>query len=618
MKRKFGLSAKILASFLVLAMVTVAMGLVTILGISDIDASLKNLRDNRLPDLISINNLEQERLAIRAETMELYRFQTIDAAAADYQALLDRRAESWKAVDANYQALLAIPRQSAKGKALIAELKQRFDAWRSIYVNIDDLVARIVAAGDGKGGEAGDKATLFGEFSGMVGAMVPISDAYGQTLDAVRDNNLANTMAMIKTYRGKSESLVAVAIAIMAANAAAALAVGLFISRSISRPVRQSAEQLGLIADGAGDLTVQLPVLTRDETGDLVLGFNRFVAKLRVIMNDVKQASQTMEQIGEQLVSNASETASTVHEITSNIESVNAQAVQLDASAEASTRAVATISDGITRLGGMVDVQAVGIDRASATIEEMVGNIASVNDSIQTMSEQFAALVADTESGKAGQSLVAEKIRQIESQSAMLLEANSVISSIAAQTNLLAMNAAIEAAHAGEAGKGFSVVADEIRKLAESSTKKSSTIAQELKHVTAAISGIVAASAESTRSFAQVIARVESVNRLVGEIRAAMAEQHNASQDVLGALRDMNGGAADVHAAAQDIAAQREAMLKIVDDLSQVTGQIGASMAEMEQGSREIRVASVEVSDLSARTLATFHSVEAMVNEFKT
>ena len=162
---------------------------------------------------------------------------------------------------------------------------------------------------------------------------------------------------------------------------------------------------------------------------------------------------------------------------------------------------------------------------ATAAVGQLTGNIIVVNESMDKMVGSFGALGSAVTSGTERQQDVDERVSDILAQSRTLADANGAIEAIASQTNLLAMNAAIEAAHAGESGKGFSVVADEIRRLSETSSEQSRLISAELGSIMDSIAEVVAASGSASASFDEIARSLGNTNRLVAQIKGAMEEQ---------------------------------------------------------------------------------------------
>ncbi len=191
-------------------------------------------------------------------------------------------------------------------------------------------------------------------------------------------------------------------------------------------------------------------------------------------------------------------------------------------------------------LASASDDMAASVTESSASIEQMVANIKSITQVLETNAESVVALREASEHGKAGLTESTALIEQIATESNELVQASEVIQRIAAQTDLLAVNAAIEAAHAGDYGRGFAVVADEIRKLAEESGEQAKSIGKVLKQLKKSIDTGARSSSEAKSRFDQVVELTGKVEDQELTIKAAMEEQSAGSQQVLEALTNMN------------------------------------------------------------------------------
>jgi len=192
------------------------------------------------------------------------------------------------------------------------------------------------------------------------------------------------------------------------------------------------------------------------------------------------------------------------------------------------------------RLNGQMETQSSAITESSAAIEQMVANTRSVSNTISKNAQNVQGLQEAAEVGHSGLNEVVTDIKEIARESESLLEINSVMQNIASQTNLLSMNAAIEAAHAGESGRGFAVVADEIRKLAESSSQQSKTIGGVLKKIKGSIDKITKSTDNVMNKFEAIDGGVKTVAEQEHGILNAMEEQSTGSTQIMQAIAQVN------------------------------------------------------------------------------
>lgn len=378
------------------------------------------------------------------------------------------------------------------------------------------------------------------------------------------------------------------------------LAVLLFsLRRIVVAPARSAASALGEIAQGSGDLTSRLNVRSEDELGMLAQSFNAFAEKLRSLVLRVSADSGKVLESSAELSGTAQQISAAVVQLSNSLRSVSERtAVQTSAATESSA-AVKAIEQKMGELNYSIELQAHEIGESAAGVEQMVANIRSVTMSLDKNETGVVELLEVTRAGKEGIAAVTGLVRSIHADSAGLLETNQVIQAIVERTSLLAMNAAIEAAHAGASGRGFAVVADEIRKLAEEAEEQSGSIARVLDHVGDSINKVSIAAGTAESTFDRIVEAVNAVGQQETIIKNAMDEQSAGGVSVLEALGQIKHAGTRV---IDDSAATLEESKKIAEEtqrLSAISGEIERMVLEMGNGLQELTSAISRISDIS-------------------
>ena len=383
------------------------------------------------------------------------------------------------------------------------------------------------------------------------------------------------------------------------------------------KPLKNVKDAINDIATGNADLTQRIENKSKDEVGDVVKGFNLFSEKLQNIISDVKHSKDGLLVVGETLESNVEQTTASINNVYTSIEDMKKEIEAQTESVNTTAQAVEEVSTSISSLEQMIETQSTGVAQASTAVEEMIGNISSVDKTVEQMALAFDELLKNTTSGVDMQKDVNEKIKEIENQSKILHEANNTINEIASRTNLLSMNAAIEAAHAGDSGKGFAVVAEEIRKLADSSNEESNKIDKQLSQISESIVSVVQSSSESFEVLQNISKSIEYVSDLVSQVKYAMEEQNAGSQQIGEALHVMNDTTANVKSASHNMTDDNASILKEVKNLQDATDRMTAVMQKITEGADQINTAGKDLGQITPKIKTSINEISEQIDQFK-
>ena len=366
------------------------------------------------------------------------------------------------------------------------------------------------------------------------------------------------------------------------------LIIFLLTRQTMIKPLINVGTNLEALAAADADLTITLKSKSNDEIGQVALSFNTFLSKLRGLMVDVKSAIEETDKVKTSVSSSTEETSSAIEQISANLGSIQKQIDILDRNISENVSAIEEVTQNISSMDDQIISQSAMVEQSTAAITQMMASLNNVNLIAQNRRSTTQSLSKVAEQGRSKIDETSAAFKTVVAHIGQIQEMATTINSIAAQTNLLSMNAAIEAAHAGDSGRGFAVVAEEIRKLADSAGQSSSTITKLIKDITASVHATDKNVELTSTAFQQISQEVTGTVNAFSEIEHSVAELNTGGQQILDSTNQINEVTVNIREGSREIKSGTQVMLESSERIKEVSSRVTTGMAEATTGTGEI------------------------------
>ncbi|MDR2484093.1 MAG: methyl-accepting chemotaxis protein [Treponema sp.] len=572
---------KIMIGFLAGMLAASAIGGIGLYGIVTLNKALDYMGTNRIPGSDAIQNLERLSAGIRSYCYEIIATQG-DASILDLQRIKAGYQEAFKGIDQEWLNLTKIPQPAKEDLALLDHLTGKYQTWRlNCQIAMDAYIDRLIQTTAGPQLDA-----LYADYRTALQGINLYAAEYNTALMALYDQNGRTMQTLIAENSRLGGRLVIMMVMVIAAGMGLAVALSAVIAGFITRPILELEKTAAALANM--DFDVDIDKFNHDETGNMQRALMQIRDSLRKAINELNNHLLKMAATGKQLNKVIAESSDSLNVITGNMDVMESETDAQMESASHTSKAIEEIVGSIDSLNNAVYTQAEHIGESSAAVEQMVANIGSIRTVAEKVGKTTDTLGKSSSTGHSMLLKLAEEVQRMHEQSAALQNANKTIADIAGQTNILAMNAAIEAAHAGESGKGFAVVAQEIRKLAELAGKESEGISAEIRKMEQAIERIGTVSHETVAAMDRIFTEIKVLDDSFTVVNNAVDEQAAGGGQILTALKTVQDMTGQVRDGAEMIRRQSGSIHEDMEKLRRTSEEVSKRAREVRRAGKSI------------------------------